>query len=106
MRQGKIGTEKAQKEQGKQKNKNFPKKCKKGVDKADRLVYNSSSRHERSTQNVLGERHMILENDTESRRTRTAIFTSRSLKRDSQFRMSFELEVKTSRFNTGFNTRV
>ena len=37
---------------------------------------------------------MILENDTESRRTRTAIFTSRSKQRQSIRLMSFELEVR------------
>ena len=48
---------------------------------------------------------MILENDTESRRARTAIFTSRS-ERDSQFVNEFWTWRKTSGFDTGFNTRV
>ena len=37
---------------------------------------------------------MILENDTESRRTRTAIFTSHGLIETVNSRMSFELEGK------------
>ena len=64
------------------------KKCKKGVDRRLILWYYVrvvSERCSRATQ--------ILENDTESRRTRVWFFGV-TFKRDSQFEMSFELEGK------------
>ena len=38
------------------------------------------------------EQRLILENDTESRRTRTVIYTNHGKRKDSQFEMSFEPE--------------
>ena len=49
---------------------------------------------------------MILENDTESRRTRTAIFTSRSEEKTVNSRMSFELGSDSFWDSKGLNTRV
>ncbi|MGN0991675.1 MAG: hypothetical protein ACI4O4_09470 [Candidatus Ventricola sp.] len=62
---------------------NTQKKSEKGVDRKRQGVYNTSSRHERGTKKRLIGSGMILENDTESRRTRDAIFTSRIKKRQS-----------------------
>ena len=95
-----LSIEYARKQAAEQNLKKDWKKCKKGVDRRLILWYYVrvvSERCSRATQ--------ILENDTESRRTRVWFFGV-TFKRDSQFEMSFELEGKTLRFNTGFNTRV
>ncbi len=49
---------------------------------------------------------MILENDTESRRTRTVIFTSHGKKKTVNSRMSFELGSNSFWDSKGLNTRV
>ena len=56
---------------------------KKGVDIGCQGVYNTSSRREQGTAKDLERSDVILENDTESRRTRTVIFTSHGLQRQS-----------------------
>ena len=55
--------------------KNRQKKFEKGIDRRTGLRYNN--RAVSASETPSGQR-MILENDTESRRTRTAIFASRS----------------------------
>ena len=68
--------------------KNRQKKFEKGIDRRAGLRYNN--RAVSASETPSGQR-MILENDTESRRTRTAIFTSRSEEKTVNSRMSFEL---------------
>ena len=68
------------------------------------IIHKVAASEERQKASLSG--RLILENDTESRRTRDAIFTSRIVEKTVNSYMSFELEVKTSGFNTESNTRV
>ena len=69
----------------KKKMKKVWKKMKKGVDKGVWYVYNTSSRREQDTSSETWASDMILENDTESRRTRSRDFHESRRNKDSQF---------------------